>query len=139
MTNEEIRGLLDGLASRGVLSKDGRNQVFRILLDQAKGYEQKIKLLEDDVSRLRNQRDAALNKLKQMTHILHPNEEKPTFKVGSLVRIRPGYNAMKNRYGEILMVVSSEKKALGTMVLFSFKTNSEFPISVQSGTLLEPI
>lgn len=64
MTNEEIRGLLDGLASRGVLSKDGRNQVFRILLDQAKGYEQKIKLLEDDVSRLRNQRDAALNKLK---------------------------------------------------------------------------
>lgn len=56
--NATVKNILDGLTSRGVLSADGRRQVFAILLEQSTGYEQKISLLEGDLKRVRASRDA---------------------------------------------------------------------------------
>lgn len=63
MDNNSIRNILDGLTKRGVLSADGRRQVFAILLEQAKEHEQEKKLLQEDVTRLRSTKNALTNKL----------------------------------------------------------------------------
>ncbi len=62
MDNQSVKGILDGLTARGVLSQDGRVQVFRILLEQAKKYDEKIVLLENDLKRVRSSRDALVTK-----------------------------------------------------------------------------
>ena len=62
MDNQTIKGILDGLTARGVLSADGRRQMFAILLQQAKEYEQKIQLLESDLVRVRESRDGLVKK-----------------------------------------------------------------------------
>jgi len=63
MESNTIKEILDSLTSRGVLSADSRRQVFDILLKQAGDYEKKISLLESDLKRVRESRDALLNKL----------------------------------------------------------------------------
>jgi len=62
MENKDIQGVLNSLTSRGVLSADGRRQVFAILTQQAKEHETDKSLLEADVERLRKQKAALLVK-----------------------------------------------------------------------------
>lgn len=63
MDNSSIKNMLDGLTSRGVLSADGRRQIFNILLEQAKDFENQKAVLENDLQHVRQQRDAFKSKL----------------------------------------------------------------------------
>lgn len=70
MDNASIKGVLDGLTKRGVLSADGRRQVFNILLQQAREHEQETSLLKNDLEHARTQRDAFKTKLDKAVALL---------------------------------------------------------------------
>ena len=65
MDSRNIKDIVDGLASKGVLSAEGRRIVFTVLLEQSKEFQKKIDLLEDEVSTLRQSRDAAIERSKK--------------------------------------------------------------------------
>lgn len=74
MDNASIKGVLDGLTKRGVLSADGRRQVFNILLQQAKEHQEKTKLLEDDLKIVRGQRNMLKTKLDKAITLVPKNK-----------------------------------------------------------------
>jgi len=70
MKNNDIKQILDGLTRRGVLSADGRRQMFSILLRQATEHDTAKKLLEEDITRLRSQRDALVKKNEELLSLV---------------------------------------------------------------------
>lgn len=66
MDNNTIKQVLDGLTSRGVLSADGRRQMFTILLQQAKEHADETTLLKDDLKNVRAQRDGLVQKIRTL-------------------------------------------------------------------------
>lgn len=66
MENLTIRNVLDSLTTRGVLSADGRRQVFRILEALKVEHNQEVDLLKNDISNLRTQREALLTKISDL-------------------------------------------------------------------------
>ncbi len=70
MENNAIKNILDGLTARGVLSQDGRRQMFAILGRQATESNQKIALLEDDLRRVRESRDALVKRNEQLLNLV---------------------------------------------------------------------
>lgn len=70
MDNNTIKNVLDSLTSRGVLSADGRRQMFTILLEQAREHNDKVALLEADLERVRSSRNALSTKVTELTALV---------------------------------------------------------------------
>ena len=67
MDNNTIKQVLDGLTARGVLSADGRRQMFAILLKQAQEHNDEKVLLESDLKNVRHQRDSLVEKVRVLS------------------------------------------------------------------------
>jgi len=68
MENSTIKESLDSLVTRGVLSRDGREIVMRIMLELASNHATKVSDLKNQLDLVRGSRDAALMRLKEYEH-----------------------------------------------------------------------